>query len=82
MVRCQAVCYGGLVVQRRTVILILSIDAHPHVIEDLPELVPAYLESEGLIKVRQVTWADNNMFETSDLPYIRDDTQPMPKKRR
>jgi hypothetical protein len=56
--------------QKKTVILLLSVDVHPQLADDLPDILKSYLECEGLLSVRAVHLDERNLFETSDLPYV------------
>jgi hypothetical protein len=56
--------------QKKTVILLVSVDIHPQIADDLPDILKSYLECEGLISVRTVHLDERNLLETSDLPYV------------
>jgi hypothetical protein len=56
--------------QKKTVILLISVDIHPQLADDLPDILKSYLECEGLLSVRAVLLDEKNLFETSDLPYV------------
>ena len=51
-----------MVHQQKTVVLMLSVDVHPHLLDDLPTLIQTYLESEGILRVRNILWDPNSVL--------------------
>lgn len=57
-----------MAIPKKTIVVMVTLELHPRLEEDLAALIKEYLESEKLLRVVNV--ATGNTLMTTDLPYV------------